>query len=247
MKLTAYLVTTETILTLAPASGRREWMEESPERFANRCLPLLMANQAGWVLELKEPVELEWSGGGALGDIEVFASDRAKQNVASHFGGGIFTFKIPYLFRTEPGYNLLVRGPANLFKDGIAPLEGLVETDWSIAPFTMNWKVTRPKRRIRFEPGEPIAMLVPQKRQEIEAFDPEVLELDDDPEIAAEYRRWRESRDRFITDLAALKTEAVQAGWQRDYFLGKTPDARPAPQHQTKLAVKPFTRKPKAG
>ena len=245
VKLAAYLLTTETIVTLAPASSRRTWMEESPERFANRCLPLLMANQAGWFVELTEPVELEWNGRGGLADIEVFGSERARQNASSHFGGGIFTFKIPYLFRTEPGYNLLVRGPANLFKDGIAPLEGLVETDWSIAPFTMNWKITRPRHRIRFEAGEPVAMLVPQKRNEVEGFEPELLELDDDPRIGAEYRKWRESRDRFIEDLAAHKEEAVQAGWQRDYFLGRTPEAGTAPQHQTKLAVKPFTKPPR--
>lgn len=243
VKLAAYLLTAETIVTLTPASARRAWMEESPERFANRCLPLLIANQSGWFVELLEPVEVEWTGSGGIGDVEIFGSERAKLNVASHFGGGIFTFKMPYLFRTEPGYNLLVRGPSNLYKDGVAPLEGVVETDWSIAPFTMNWKATRPKKRIRFDAGEPIAMLVPQRRREIESFEPELLALDDDAEIAAEYRRWRESREGFIVDLAAQKAEAVQAGWQRDYFLGRTPDAREAHEHQTRLAVRPFTKR----
>jgi hypothetical protein len=35
----------------------------------------------------------------------------------SHFGSGILTWNVPYLFRTPPGYNLLVRGPANWPKD----------------------------------------------------------------------------------------------------------------------------------
>ena len=74
-------------------------------------------------------------------------SERARANVASHFGCGIITFKIPYLFRAPQGYNLLARGPANLFKDGISPLEGLIEVDWAVSPFTMNWKVTRPRAR----------------------------------------------------------------------------------------------------
>jgi hypothetical protein len=44
-----------------------------------------------------------------------------------HFGHGILTLHLPFLFRTPPGWNLLVRGPANRPKDGAAPLEGLVE------------------------------------------------------------------------------------------------------------------------
>src|SRR3712207_8402233 len=31
----------------------------------------------------------------------------------SHFGSGILTWNLPFLFRTPPGYNLHVRGPAN--------------------------------------------------------------------------------------------------------------------------------------
>ena len=50
---------------------------------------------------------------------------------ASHFGDGILTWHLPILFRTPPGYNLLVRGPANYPKDAVSPLEGIVETDWA--------------------------------------------------------------------------------------------------------------------
>jgi hypothetical protein len=240
MKLCAYLVTPESIVTLAPAPGRRDWMEQTPERFANRCLPLLIANQAGWFLHLSEPVEVLWNGRNGNSDVEIFGSERVQANVASYFGSGIVTFKLPYLFRTEPGSNLLARGPANLWKDGIAPLEGVIEADWSVAPFTMNWKITRPGLRLRFEAGEPICMLVPQRRHELEAFEPELQGLDDDPAISREYREWRQSRDRFIGDLAALEKEAVRAGWQRDYFLGRGPGEVVADEHQTKLSLRPF-------
>jgi hypothetical protein len=35
---------------LVPPSRERSWMNSTRERFANRCLPLLMANQAGWLV-----------------------------------------------------------------------------------------------------------------------------------------------------------------------------------------------------
>ncbi|MFT3769429.1 MAG: DUF6065 family protein [Minicystis sp.] len=243
MRLDAYAVTAESVVTLGPAPARRAWMDGTPERFANRCLPLLMANQAGWVVTLTEPVEIAWSGRDGQGEVDVFGSDRVKDNVASHFGSGIVTFKLPYLFRTEPGYNLLARGPANLPKDGITPLEGLIEADWSFAPFTMNWQITRPRVRLRFEVGDAIAMLVPQRRGELEGFSPRLRALDDDPEIAAAYRAWREGRAQFLHDLSEREEAAVKAGWQRDYFLGRGPGDREAPAHQTKMALEDFARK----
>ena len=43
---------------------------------------------------------------------------------SSHFGNGILTWHLPMLFRTPPGYNLSVRGPANYPKDAVCPFRG---------------------------------------------------------------------------------------------------------------------------
>jgi hypothetical protein len=243
MRFDAYAVTAESIVAISPAPARRAWMDRTPERFANRCLPLMMANQAGWQVTLTEPVEVAWSGRDGHGEVAIFGSAKVTENVSSHFGSGIVTFKLPFLFRTEPGYNLLARGPANQPKDGISPLEGLIETDWSFAPFTMNWQITRPGVRLRFDAGEPIALLVPARRGELEAFTPSLQALDDDAEIAAAYRAWRRSRETFLTDLADGAREAVLAGWQRDYFRGRGPGDREVPEHQTKMTLRGFTRR----
>jgi hypothetical protein len=81
----------------------------------------------------------------------------------------------------------------------------------------------RPKHRIRFEQGEPICMLVPEARGVLEQFEPAILELDDNAELAAKYRQWHKERGQFLDDLRANQQEAVRAGWQRDYFLGRGP------------------------
>src|SRR4029453_10682971 len=98
----------------------------------------------------------------------------------------------------------------------VTPLEGLVGADWAIAPFTMNWQITRPKHRIRFEQGEPVCMLVPERRGALEKFEPVILDLDDNAELAAQYREWHKGRGQFIDDLRAHDEETVRAGWQRD-------------------------------
>ena len=152
------------------------------------------------------------------------------------------TFTIPYLFRTPEGINLWVKGPANWIKDGIQPLEGVVEADWSDATFTMNWKMTRKNRTIRFRRGEPICMIIPVPRGLAEELEPVQQPLHSDPEQFARYEQWRESRRQFNEALQRQDPAVVERGWQRDYMLGTGPSGRTFDEHQTKLKIRPFQR-----
>jgi hypothetical protein len=141
---------------IEPAPRWRDWMNATPGRSANRCLPLLMANEAGWVLKNPAAFTATWNGSDARDAVTVEYEDSCPANrrlASSHFGSGVLTWAVPCLFRTPTGFNLLVRGPANWPKDGICALDGLVETDWSVATFTMNWKMTRPDHPITFDEG----------------------------------------------------------------------------------------------
>jgi hypothetical protein len=244
VKLFAYRVTAASEAGLEPAPATREWMQVTRDAFANRCLPLLIANQAGWHILNPIAVRARWNGGDRIPDlvVERIGEGGPAPIAQSHFGSGILTFTIPDLFRTPPGWNLLVRGPANLPKDGACALEGLVETDWSAATFTMNWILTRPGAEVIFEAGEPIAFLVPTRRGDLEAFEPIVLDMDADCEVARSYRAWRKSRADFLADLPIPGTEANEQAWQRDYVLGKSPFGTVAPGHQRKLSLRPFKR-----
>ena len=246
MKLVAYRLN-DSPLPLTVAPGTRTWMDATDQRYAYRCLPLLIANQAGWLILNDEPIECIWDGTRAQSGLRIRATDGTPSSgsASSHFGEGIVTFHIPYLFRTPPGYNLLVRGPANWPRDGVQALEGLVESDWSSATFTMNWKITRPRRWIRFEEGEPICMIVPQRRGELESFDAEMLPLDSNPELKAAHEQWADSRSKFLAGLRLGMTEVVDRKWQKDYFQGKTPGRESASaEHQTVLKLKPFANAP---
>lgn len=237
----AYRVSSGPELELVPATSGRVWMTETRDSFANRCLPLLMANQAGWFVLGGHTLRARWNGGPAAADIEISHEEgEPPYSASSHFGHGIVTFTLPYLFQTPPGWNLLARGPANLPKDGATALEGLVETDWCPATFTMNWQLTRAGHDVRFERGEPIAMLVPARRGELESFDPQTRAIADVPELAQSYRSWHMSRTTFLHELPQPGSSAETAGWQKDYVLGRTPDGSPAPEHQRKLILRPF-------
>jgi Family of unknown function (DUF6065) len=236
---------------LVPAPSGRAWMDATTNRFANRCLPLKMPNQAGWFVLNDRPVRVVWDGGKEISSTKVEPLREVGEGehllCASHFGFGILTFFIPYLFRTPPGYNLLARGPANMPKDGIAPLEGLVETNWSVASFTMNWKLTRPGQEVVFEEGEPVCMIVSQRRGELESFRPEVCELNDDLELAYDYWKWTESRWRTLAenkrrDTSGEAERSRRGYYEQHYTRGTSPTgtSADAEHHQTRLRLRPF-------
>ena len=105
----------------------------------------------------------------------------------SHFGHGILTLCMPYLFRTSTDYNLIARGPANYPKHGIYALDGLIETDWAVSTFTMNWIFTSKNAWVSFGKDEPVCMIVPLKRGELESFQCTIVAIDSDPSLKAAY------------------------------------------------------------
>ena len=239
--LIAYRISRWPPLRLTPASSSRSWMASTSEHFANRCLPLLIANQAGWFILNSHALRATWTGGDDISSLKIeYLHGFAPYPALSHFGHGILTWNIPYLFRTPPGYNLLVRGPANWPKDGVYPLEGIVETDWSVATFTMNWKLTRANFPVTFDVDEPLCMLVPQPRGDLEAFCPEIRTIEDEPELDRYSQQWFLSRQQFLSKLGEPDSEATKHSWQKHYFQGTSPSGLQAPEHQLKLKLRDF-------
>lgn len=224
-----------------PAPSDRPWMDATNRRVAYRCLPLVIANQAGWILRSPVSFSARWNGGPLPKDVRLwFGPGRRYPHITSHFGDGILTFSFGLLFQTPPGINLWVKGPANWLKDGIQPLEGVVETDWNDATFTMNWRFTRPGQRVRFERGEPFCMLVPVPRGLAESLTPVQRPLAENPEKLQRFQQWGVARAAFNEGLREGDEETIQRGWQRDYMLGLDPNGAHFPGHQTKLNLRSF-------
>lgn len=228
-------------MSLVPASTLRTWMHATQDRFAYRCLPLLIANQAGWFILNSHVIRATWSGDADPRSLRIeFLTGLPPYPAVSHFGHGILTWNLPYLFRTPPRYNLLVRGPANWPKDGASPLEGIVETDWAVATFTVNWKLTRADFPVTFDVDEPIAMLVPQLRGELERFKPVIQEIEHEPEVNGGYQLWSWSRQQFLSTLVAPGPDPTETSWQKHYFQGTSPSGVRAREHQLKLKLRGF-------
>lgn len=216
-------------------------MDNSRDRFANRCLPLLLANQSGWVLLNPSPFVAVWDGSDSPSGTAIFVREGQLPALAtSHFGAGVITWSLPYVFRTSPGWNLLVRGPANWPKDGACALEGIVETDWAVASFTMNWKLTRPGQPVAFAAEEPFAMIVPQRRGDLERIHPHLRPFVATSDFAHDHQSWAAGRAQFLAQLPWL--DASDLAWQRHYFQGTSPSGASAREHQTKLRIREFAK-----
>ena len=169
-KLIAYQISQDDSAPIRPAPRERKWTEHADERAPYRCLPLVMANQYGWEILSTHHVRASWDGTSKPDGVHVenLYGD-GPLHCHSHFGEGVLTFKIPFLFKTPDGWNLMVRGPTNSPKDGIVALDGIIETDWAHSTFTMNWRFTR-ACAVEFAVKEPICLFFPIRRGVLEMF-----------------------------------------------------------------------------
>lgn len=233
----------ESYLKIVPAPVGRHWMDVGTHGWANRCLPLRIANEAGWMILNDADFEVVWGGGDQLDNLKIiFPGGQRSRFVTSMFGYGVVTWIIPYLFRTAPGFNLFVRGPANSFKDGIAPLEGIVETDWLPYTFTMNWRLTRRLKGVQFKRDEPFCMITPVRRGDLESMNPEIRNLDSRPDLLESYQIWHRSRKAAQKTLETLpRSESFTAVRQGHYVRGEGHLGERSEEHQTRLSLKSFT------
>lgn len=243
MKLICHPLTAEAP-PIRPSNPRRDWMDDTPESFAYRCLPLAVANQHGWEVYATSGLTARWNGGDRVEDVEVVMDDPMRMNYPgtpmTNFGSGILTFEMGFLLRTPPGWNIFVTGPLNHPKDGILGLSGVIETDWSPYSFTMNWRFTRPGE-VRFEKDEAIAHLFPVRRDLFDRVETEIRPLHTDKKTYDQMAIWRESRGDFSARLKAGDKDAAEEKWQKGYYRGLMPDGAKGPSdHKIKIRPKPF-------
>ena len=239
LEITAYEVV-ENPPSIQTADRKRKWMDDTQDRFAYRCLPLSIANQTGWEILSPAGFTARWNGKSDLPAIQIKFDDEESPLIGSHFGHGVLTFTLGYLFRTTKAHNLWVKGPTNQFKDGISALEGLIETDWTPFTFTMNWQFTRKRHKIRFEKDEPICTILPYPRHYIGKFEPKLKVINENPKLYNQYVAWKDDREQFLRDLKNPDSEAVKAGWQKTYMKGEDQFGKVFAGHQTKVRTADF-------
>jgi hypothetical protein len=228
---------------IRPAAATRSWMDATPEAFAYRCLPLNIANAHGWEILAPAGFSAYWRGGSGSENVIVRSDPGMPAGAApvSLFGQGTVTVHVQGLFRTPPGWNLFISGSPNWAKDGIAPLSGVVETDWSPYTFTMNWRFTRRNHWVRFDAGDPICFVFPVQRNALERMEPKLVPLNANAELAEQFAAWSRSRNEFQAMVSRKPPSASSDKWQKRYYRGiDMKDQAGVPDHRAKLRLKEF-------
>lgn len=115
-----------------------------------------------WELVCPHAFEVTWNGGPRPEDLEIRvegAEEIELPFVGSDLGHGVLTFHPGYQLKTDDPYALWVDGPTGPPKDGIAPLERLVDTTHLPCTLAAHWQLTRAHHTVRFAAGEPFARL----------------------------------------------------------------------------------------
>lgn len=218
---------------IRPAVITRDWMDAVPGRFIYRCVPLIAANSMGW--ELLNPVEsrVVWDGGAGVDALSTITRKPGPFTAQSHFGSGIVTWYVPFLFRSSPDLGLYITGPANHGHDDAVPLDAFVRTDWLPFPFTMNWRLTRTDHAACFRAGEPIARIMPFPLSLIDNTQLEITTLAADPGFAAEVAAFGQARADNVTTQQSNALRAARTGealssdgvWNGQYVKAKGGEA----------------------
>lgn len=176
---------------ISPQSQVRDcFQENSAVRNAYRCLPLRIGSELGWQIGCPTNFCCNWNGNTNSEGLKLFFQDEKynDHNIGSHFGGGILTFKIPYIIRSPKKKSLYVRGPTNFYKEYCQYLDAVVGTDWLNFPFTYNIKINKKNTDIFFKKDEPICSFYFINLEETVNQNIQIKDIENNPALLSSFR-----------------------------------------------------------
>jgi hypothetical protein len=182
---------------VVPLSAKRQWMNETQDSYAYRCVPLTVANTYGWSVINPNNFVAKWNGKDDINSVTVGFDDGVRSYASSHFGSGILTIHVDFIIKTEKNISIFVRGTPNMIANGITPLDGLIETDWLPFTFTFNFKFDKPGV-VFFKAGDPLFSFFPVERGFIESFKVFEQNIQKDFDLHSEYKAYRDSRRNYL-------------------------------------------------
>ena len=228
----AYEVQPGTDMPISPAPAERTWMDESDRRFAYRCLPLVIANQAGWFLPNPSSFIAVWDGGLSKESVRIWfeSPGHTQGTVPSNAVARLADHQSLRQWDCHHRHSLPVPdasirrtlgqgadqhlqgrrpGPGRDHRDRLAArhVHHELEADPPPASPSTSRKASRS------------VWSCPCLEASPRASSPVRLPIAADPELQAQHRDWAESRKQFIDDLQQEGTEAVRRGgswpWSR--------------------------------
>jgi len=142
-------------------------LKDEGDSLFHACLPFKIANSIGWDIILPfdfNAILLEDNS------IKIETKEKYQYLFSDKIGNGILAMQIPYFIECSKDSFIHIRGPINIYKQNLYPLEAFVENDWFHSYMTMNWKIIEKNKKIEFKTGEAICRIIPYPKGFIEKF-----------------------------------------------------------------------------
>lgn len=161
---------------------KREWMDNTYNKHAYKCLPLSAANVNGWELILQQDVIVQLDHEEAVPRVleGQFLNDRP---IVIPSIVGIISFTTGWAINTEEGYDTWISGSPNYFVDGAVPLTATIPSFWWPDEINMNWKITKIGEPVIFKQGTPFMFFNIYQNNLLSSVDIEVEHLWDKPDL----------------------------------------------------------------
>ena len=154
--------------TLKP---NRDWMDDSVDKQAYKCLPLTLANCLGWSFSLPEDISFILHSSTdiveILNGIKYSSTDRTN---------GTISFISGLTIQTDTPTSLLIMPVPNQFIDGVSPFTSIVNTSVLKATIPSAWKITRYDEIITIKAGTPIVAIIPLALKQLQYVSFQVID-----------------------------------------------------------------------
>ncbi len=176
--------------SLVGPNDRRRWMDDFAKGHPYQCAPLRYANVSEWWVIGHERTFVRWDPRNKEDLISIHGLGE------SHFGYGIVSFRLPFVFDVEAPWCLMVKGPANVVIPNAHPLEGVIDPRAYALGFSMNWQIQEGGTAI-FEKDQPVAAITLVDPASLHEAELEIRPVTDHPKYP-ELDHWvRKRKDLF--------------------------------------------------
>lgn len=152
--------TSDSIISIAPMSIKRDWMDVTPEKHAYRCFPITQANMVGWSLYSTKPIKFIWNGINNTNSDNITILE-GKEFTYTGRGQSTVSFNTGLTFKTDQNISMLTINPVNYFNEDFETMSSLISTSWLDTGFPLAIKARSANKEILIKAGQPIATIIP--------------------------------------------------------------------------------------
>jgi hypothetical protein len=90
---------------VVPLRRKREWMSETVNSYAYKCVPMNIANDYGWAVLNPAQFTATWNGSDSPEGVSVVYEEGGEHDfLGTYFGHGILTVGLDFLLQTPKGF-----------------------------------------------------------------------------------------------------------------------------------------------